>query len=56
MKYGDETAVLERSVSIIEQLYCWVNGTSFSIEDSRRIDEENARSLWQACKFDPNMD
>lgn len=56
MKYGEETAVLELSVPIIEQLYCWVNGKSFSIGDSRRIDDENARSLWQACKFDPSMD
>jgi AbiU2 len=56
MKYGDETAVLEQSVPIIERLYCWVSGASFSIGDTRRIDEENATSLWQACKFDPNMD
>jgi hypothetical protein len=56
MKYGDETTVLERSEPVVERLYCWVNGTSFSIGDSRRIDEENAMSLWQACKFDPNMD
>jgi hypothetical protein len=56
MMYGDETAVLELSVPIIEQFYCWVNGKSFSLEDARRIDEENATSLWQGCKFDPNMD
>jgi hypothetical protein len=56
MKYGEETAVLELSIPIVEQLYCWVNGKSFSIEDARRIDDENATSLWRACKFDPNMD
>jgi HEPN superfamily AbiU2-like protein len=56
MKYGDETAALKRSVPIVERLYCWVNGKSFSIADARRIDEENASSLWHACKFDPNMD
>jgi hypothetical protein len=56
MKYGDETAALELSVPIVERLYCWVNGKSFSIEDARRIDEENASSLWHGCKFDPNMD
>jgi hypothetical protein len=56
MKYGEETSILELSVPIVEQLYCWVNGTSFSIADARRIDEENAISLWRACKFDPNMD
>ncbi len=56
MKYGDETTLLNLSAPIVEQLYCWVNGTSFSIDDARRIDEKNATSLWQACKFDPNMD
>ena len=56
MMYGEETAVLELSVPIVEQLYCWVNGKSFSLEEARRIDEENATSLWQGCKFDPNMD
>jgi hypothetical protein len=56
MKYGDETTVLELSEQIVEWLYCWVNGKSFSIADARRIDEKNATSLWQACKFDPDMD
>jgi hypothetical protein len=56
MKYGDETAALELSVRIVERLYCWVNGKSFSIENARRIDEENASSLWRGCRFDPNMD
>jgi AbiU2 len=56
MKYGDETSVLELSAPVVEQLYCWVNGKSFSIAESRRIDEENASSLWRSCQFDPNMD
>jgi hypothetical protein len=56
MKYGDETKALELSIPIVERLYCWVNGKSFSIEDARRIDEDNASSLWHGCTFDPNMD
>jgi hypothetical protein len=56
MKYGEETMVLEQSAPIVERLYCWVNGKSFSIGEARRIDAENATSLWRACKFDPNMD
>jgi hypothetical protein len=55
MKYGDETALLDLSVSIVERLFCWVNGKSFSIAVSRRIDEENATALWDGCKFD-NLD
>jgi hypothetical protein len=27
MKYGDETALLNASIPIVERLYCWVNGT-----------------------------
>jgi hypothetical protein len=35
----------------VEALYCWVNGTSFSLEDSRKIDRKNANALWEACTF-----
>jgi hypothetical protein len=52
MKYGDETALLDQSAPIVERLFCWVNGKSFSIDESRRVDEENAASLWQNCKFE----
>jgi len=51
MKYGDETELLNESISIVERLYCWVNGTSFSIEDSQKIDQKNAEALWTGCKF-----
>jgi hypothetical protein len=52
MQYGDERDVLNASLLIVEALYCWVNGTSFSFEDSRRIDREFAEALWTHCKFD----
>jgi hypothetical protein len=55
MMYGDETGVLDLSVPIVEQLYCWVNQKSFSLDEARRIDSENATSLWRGCKFDSNM-
>jgi hypothetical protein len=51
MKYGDETELLNASIPIIERLYCWVNGTSFSIEQSQEIDQKNAEALWTGCKF-----
>ena len=51
MKYGDETALLNASIPIVERLYCWVNGTSFSIENSQAIDQINAEALWTGCKF-----
>jgi AbiU2 len=51
MKYGDETALLDASIPIVERLYCWVKGTSFSIENSQEIDQNNAEALWTGCKF-----
>jgi hypothetical protein len=51
MKYGDETKLLNASIPIVERLYCWMNGTSFSIENSQEIDQNNAEALWTGCKF-----
>ena len=51
MKNGDETELLNASIPIIERLYCWVNGTSFSIENSQKIDQNNAEALWTGCTF-----
>ncbi|WP_063993956.1 AbiU2 domain-containing protein [Bradyrhizobium sp.] len=51
MKYGDETELLKASIPIIERLYCWVSGKSFSVEDSCRIDQKNAEALWNGCTF-----
>ncbi len=51
MKVGDETNLMKRSIPIVERLYRWVNGTSFSIVDSQRIDQEYAEALWTNCKF-----
>jgi len=51
MKYGDERHMLDATLPIVEVLYCWVNGTSLSFEDSREIKRKNANALWTACKF-----
>jgi hypothetical protein len=52
MKLGDETELLNASMPIVERLYCWVNGISFSVMDSQEIDQTNAEALWSGCKFD----
>jgi hypothetical protein len=52
MKVGDERVLLESSIAIIQALYCWVNGTSISFEESQKIDRKCAQELWNACKFD----
>jgi AbiU2 len=46
MKYGDERDVLEATLPIVETLYCWVAGASFSLRDSRNIHRKNAQALW----------
>ena len=51
MEPGDETELLNASMPIVERLYCWVNGTSFSMEDAQKIDQHNAEALWTGCKF-----
>jgi hypothetical protein len=51
VKYGDETDLINASVPIVESLYCWVDGTSFSISESQRIDRRNAEALWRGCQF-----
>ena len=51
MTYGDGTSLLKDSIPIIERLFCWVNGASFSIKNSQEIDYENAKALWTECKF-----
>jgi hypothetical protein len=50
MKYGDEREMLLVSLPIVEALFCWVNGKSFSFEDSRKIDRKNATALWTGKK------
>jgi len=51
MKYGDEREMLDATLPIVEALYCWVNGTSLSFQDSRDIDRKNAKALWEGCTF-----
>jgi AbiU2 len=52
MKYADGAALLDATIPIVEHLYCWVNGKSFSIKNSQEIDQENAEALWKGCKFE----
>jgi len=51
VKYGDERDMLNATLPIAENLYCWVNGTSFSFDDARKIDRKNAKAFWEACTF-----
>jgi hypothetical protein len=51
MKYGDEREILSASLPIVEALHRRVSGTSFSFENSRKIDRKNAEALWKRCTF-----
>jgi hypothetical protein len=51
MRYGDERDILDATIPIVETLYCWVNGSSLSFQDSRDIDRKNAKALWGSCTF-----
>ena len=52
MKYGEERELRERSIRIIETLYCWVNGVSFDIKgDCVNQAKRNAFELWASCEF-----
>lgn len=51
MKIGQETALLKASARIVEHLYCWITGKSFSIDNSQEVDHDNAAALWNGCKF-----
>ena len=51
MKYGDERAILDDTLPIVEALYCWVNGCAFSLTIAARFHRRNAKALWEGCKF-----
>src|SRR5262249_7016020 len=44
VKYGDEREMLEATLPIVQALYCWVNGTSRSFQNSRETDRKNAKA------------
>lgn len=53
MKYGEETQLFYKTIGLIEDLYRWVNGTSFDISgDCVKQAKGNAEELWSNCRFD----
>lgn len=52
LKHGDEVGLLEKSIDVVETLYCWVNGSSLDIGgNTRSIHRKNAEKLWGNCEF-----
>jgi len=52
MKFREETQLLEKTIFIARELYCWVNGASFDFEASRKIHRKQSEALWKGCTFD----
>jgi uncharacterized protein (DUF2344 family) len=53
LKYGDEKQLLLLSIDLIEDLYCWVNGTGFDIKDDCFAKaRKQAEELWTNCAFE----
>jgi hypothetical protein len=51
-RYGDERKMLDRTIAMIEDLYCWVNGTSFDISgDCFEMAREGAAEFWGSMVF-----
>ncbi|HEX9321686.1 MAG TPA: hypothetical protein VF913_06140 [Xanthobacteraceae bacterium] len=48
---GHEGALLQTTMEIAERFFCWINGKSFSFENSRSIARKNAEALWWGCRF-----
>lgn len=56
-KYGQEKELLETTIAVIEDLYCWVNGTSFDIGgDCFDMARKNAEEFWLNMKYSPPCD
>jgi hypothetical protein len=50
-RYGDETAILDETVAIVDALHHGLNQTAHDWEGSRKIARRNASELWNNCTF-----
>ncbi|MBJ3783658.1 AbiU2 domain-containing protein [Devosia sediminis] len=51
MKYGDEKELLAITTQVMEDLYLWITGTNFDLEENRKLQRERAEALWGNCNF-----
>lgn len=51
LKYGDETFILDATVSVADALHHGLNRTSFDWKGSRDMARRNAQALWDHCTF-----
>jgi hypothetical protein len=52
VRYGDETSILDATVEIVDALHLALNESSFDWEGAREIAANNARELWNGCRFE----
>jgi hypothetical protein len=51
MKYGDERDILNATMPIVAKLLRGIAGKGFDFKNSRRIDRNNAQSLWGPARL-----
>ncbi len=51
LKFGDETFILDQTVSFIETLHLYVCGTNAIAKESAKAHSRNASDLWSNCIF-----
>ena len=54
LKCGDETFVLDATVSVADALHHGLNRTAFDWKGSRDMARRNAQALWDHCTFQTN--
>jgi hypothetical protein len=52
LQYGDETFMLDATVSVADALHHGLNRTGFDWNGSRNMARRNAQALWDHCTFD----
>lgn len=50
-KYGEEVALLDHSIEIIDAFHKGINGKSFVWDSARKHSRRNAAALWEGCTF-----
>ena len=51
MRYGDEQELLKVTTRVMEDLYLWITGTNFDLEENRMLQRKRAEALWTHCVF-----
>jgi len=48
-----EIDLLDKTITVVRDLYCWVNGSDFDFKNSREIRRGHSEALWEGCTIKP---